>query len=317
MTASEARLENDLPSVVEANDLDAQTAESLRGTTYSNASESARGVGKLGAAVGESIARGAVDELGNVEIDGLYQPLEKGHGFWKGPEKNESSIISKCFNTNWDDRQEQAKDKLGGHIDNLVPKEHRERMKDIHDALIEGDVKKLRNSIADIPQHQLRDYLKDINQHLKDSDSDVRMTVTSRGHVLVYSKDNSSAVEFDRRTGEARERAIVGMTKSIPPQLVFGDVEPGDPKDALGRIGDEVTRDATFGKEDFKPLPRIEPIKPGWGWEDPIWHRPRWRPDEMPDWRKPLLKPDDELPDWLIKQLEQQRQQSYLFGSEK
>lgn len=317
MTAREARIENDLPSVVEADDLDAQTAENLRGTTYSNSSKLAQSIGKVDTAVGETIARSAVAEFGNVEIEGTYKHLDKRDGFWKGPEKIESSILSKCFVSSWEERQEQAKDKLGGYIDNLVPKEHRERMKDIHDALVEGNLKGLRDSIANIPPHQLRDYLKDINQHLKDSDSDVRMTVTSRGHVLIYSKDNSSAVEFDQRTGETRERAIVGMTKSIPPQLIFGDVEPGDPKEALGRIGDEVTRDATFGKEDFKPLPRLEPIRPRWDWEDPIWRRPHWRPDEMPDWRKPLLKPNDELPDWLFERLQQQRQDTYIFGSEK
>ncbi len=317
MTAREARVENDLPSVVEAKDLDAQTAENLRGTTYSNPGKLAQSAVLTETAVGQTIARSAVAEFGNVEVEGLYHPTEKGNGFWKGPEKIEASILSKCFVSSWEERQEQAKEKLGGHIDNLVPKEHRERMKDIHDALVEGNLKGLRDSIGNIPPHQLRDYLKDINQHLKESDSDVRMTVTSRGNVLIYSKDNSSAVEVDPRTGETRERAIVGMTKSIPPQLVFGDVEPGDPKEALGRIGDEVTRDTTFGKEDFKPLPRLEPIRPRWDWEDPIWRRPHWRPDEMPDWRKPLLKPDDELPDWLFERLQRQRKDSYLFGTEK
>jgi hypothetical protein len=313
MTAREARLENDLPSVVEANDLDAQTAENLRGTTYSHPGKLVQSVGQADSAIGETIAKSAVAELGNVEAEGHHKTLESVNGFWKGREKIESSIILKCFDNSWADRQEQAKEKLGGHIDNLVPKEHRERMKEIHDALVEGNLTGLRDSIGNIPPHQLRDYLKDINQHLKDSDSDVRMTVTSRGHVLLYSKDNSSAVEFDQRTGETRERAIVGMTKSIPPQLVFGDVEPGDPKEALGRIGDEVTRDATFGKEDFKPLPRIEPIRPRWDWEDPIWRKPHWRPDETPDWRKPTLKPHDELPDWWKEQLKQQRKDSYLF----
>lgn len=317
MTAREARLENDLPSVVEAKDLDAQTAENLRGTTYSNPSKLRQSAGQTDSAVGDPIARGAVSEFGNVEVDGLYQPSEKSNGFWKGRENIESSILSKCFVNNWEDRQEEAKDKLGGHIDSLVPKEHRERMKDIHSALIEGDLRGLSDSIRNIPRHQLRDYLKDINQHLKDSDSDVRMTMTSRGNVLIYSKDNSSAVEVDPRTGETRERAIVGMTKSIPPQLVFGDVEPGDPKEALGRIGDEVTKDATFGKEDLKPFPRIEPIRPRWDWEDPIWRKPHWRPDEMPDWRKPILKPHDEIPDWLIELYKKQERDSHLLGFEK
>jgi hypothetical protein len=66
MTAREARIENDLPSVVEADDLDAQTAENLRGTTYSNSSKLAQSIGKVDTTVGETIARSAVAEFGNV-----------------------------------------------------------------------------------------------------------------------------------------------------------------------------------------------------------------------------------------------------------
>ncbi len=309
MTANQARLENDLPSVVEANDLDAQTAENLRSSTFSNATKLVGEVDNTGTA-----ARNSDNLLYRMEIEGIHTPKDIGNGFWKSPEKTVESLFDKCFHNSWENRQQDAKEKLGGHIDNLVGKEHSERMKGLHEALIEGNIKGISESIGNIPPHLLMDYLKDINQHLKDSDSDVRMTVTSRGNVLMYSKDNSSAVEVDPRTGEARERAIVGMTKSIPPQLVFGDVEPGDPKEALGRIGDEVTKDLTFGKEDIKPLP-FEPIKPRWDWDEPPnWHRPGRRPFEEPHLR-PMWK-YDESPD-RIRKLFEQRFEAQPYGYEK
>lgn len=307
----QARLESELPSVVDVKDLDAQTAEALRGSSYSNVQEST-------SQLGQSDFRKNKEELGSTlefrqdDIDRMYQPKDlEDRGFWKSPEKDLKGIM-KCFYNNWEERQEDAKEKLGDHIDNLVPREHRERMTNIHDAVVEGNLCKLQESIRCIPPDQLKAYLKDINQHLKESGSDVQATVSSTGKVLLFSRDNKSAIEIDPRTGDARERAIVGMTKSIPPQLIFGDVEPGDPKDALGRIGDEVTRDLTFGKEDLsgpilKPrLPR-DPFwdrpswdRPGWDkpiWDKPIWGRPIWEDGPYgkndPIWRgNPILKDD-------------------------
>jgi len=303
MTATDARFENDLPSVIEAKDLDAQTAEKLRSSSFSGSNSDEGSAAEAGRGIRATI-QGSEEyktlDLGNQAM--LYRPDPDDGGFWKNPESPSLRDIGKCLFNNWEDRQDEAREKLGGHIDNLVPREHRERMQDMHKAVIEGNINRLSDAIKDIPPHQLKNYLKDINQHLKDSDSDVRMTVTSRGNVLVYSKDEKSAVEVDPRTGDATERAIVGMTKSIPPQLIFGDVEPGDPKDALERIGDEVTRDTTFGKEDLvakrpflEPLRPgwgwDEPIKPSWGWDDPIWHRPiRWNDDEPSVWKPHFYK---------------------------
>lgn len=303
----QARYENDLPSVVEAKDLDAQTAEKLRGSSYSESGSNSGSnyddssersfSGRNSALLKHMDQANATINLDDTEM--LYRPNDGEYGIWKKPEHGIRDI-AKCLFNRWEDRQEEAKEKLGGHIDSLVPREHRERLKNIHESLVEGNLRGLKDAIRDIPQHQLKDYLKDVNQHLKDSDSDVRMTLTSRGNVLIFSKDNKSAVEVNPRTGETTERAIVGMTKSIPPQMVFGDVEPGDPKEALGRIGDEVTRDTTFGKEDifntspYKPI--YEPFKPGWGWDEPIWHRPRWREDE-PIFGSPFFRRDDDG-DW-------------------
>lgn len=294
----QARYENDLPSVVEAKDLDAQTAEKLRGSSYSSSNiDEASGDRSFSTRTSASLRHidqaGATLDIDNVEM--LYRPD------WKQPEHGIRDI-AKCLFNKWEDRQEEAKDKLGGHIDRLVPREHRERMKNIHESLVEGNLRGLQDAIKDIPQHQLKDYLKDINQHLKESDSDVKMTLTSRGNVLVYSPDNKSAVEINPKTGETTERVIIGMTKSIPPQMVFGDVEPGDPKEALGKIGDEVTRDTTFGKEDLNPF-KPEPYRPRWDdpiwerprWDEPIWGRPRWK--DEPIFHKPFFKWDDD-PGW-------------------
>lgn len=284
MTAIDARFQNDeLPSVVEAKDLDARTAEKLRSSSFSNSDETT--AERYGRSTSSREQNGAntMVELGDTEM--LYKP-----GGWKNPESDLGGLV-KCLFNKWEDRQEDAKDKLGSHIDRLVPREHRDRMKNIHESVVEGNLKGLQNAIKDIPPNQLKDYLKDINQHLKESGSDVKMTLTSRGNVLVYSPDNKSAVEINPKTGETTERVIIGMTKSIPPQMVFGDVEPGDPKEALGKIGDEVTRDTTFGKEDLNPF-KPDPYRPRWDepiigrprWDDPIIGRPRW---DEPIWGKP------------------------------
>lgn len=209
-----------------------------------------------------------------------------------------SDSINKLFPDKvTDEQRRQAKERLDKELSDLIPEKDRASLKNLHSAIIDGDLGKLQATLKELsgnPEH-LKKVVDALGKQLGKG-TDVRMD--SAGNVLLYERGGNTALSVNPKTGETTLRAMeTQMDGSVV--LKPGEIINRTTGDVLKDIGDEVTRDLTYNRIFIKPSePWGKPVEP-WGKPLDPWGKPG------KDWDKPTepLR----LPDHLERNLENSR----------
>ncbi|HEY9788966.1 MAG TPA: hypothetical protein V6D22_01120 [Candidatus Obscuribacterales bacterium] len=204
--------------------------------------------------------------------------------------------IEKIFNQMQqptDQERKDAQSQLDGQMSKLLPPEDQKTLGAMQKAVLDGDTKGFGQAIAkfkDNPE-KLKAYLDEMNKNLKQSGSDTRADVDSKGNVILHNGGDTGVV-FG-----ADGKAAVHEIKHRPDGsvVVGGEVVGGEGADAvMKRIGDSAVTDITRGGNSNK-----EPI---WPENPPNKPFPWPRPEPGPDWpqhNRPFVH--QHPPIWLYK----------------
>lgn len=183
------------------------------------------------------------------------------------------------------DEVQSAKDKVDGKIDGLISTADKATLKNMQDAALSGDPKAFSDAISGLKDDpaRLKDFVKEMNKNLKDSDAGLHATVDEKGNVVLYGDHGHNGVEIGA-DGTSRVRAL----EREPDGTVImkdGEVLNKDPNKVMKHLSD----DAVFNIE--KPPFLTLDNSDNW-----------WEPKRGK--LKPMTQPDDSDrrfdPKWLL-----------------
>jgi len=225
--------------------VDSQQVQHSKKSEGQSAMGSSEGIRAADSAIGEAIE----DALKNIEPDYRRSPdvissIGKDQFFKRFEEKVT------------DEQRKQAKESLEKDLSDLIPEKDRQAMKDLHSAIIDGDLGKLQSTLKELSANP--EHLKKIvdalgKQFGKTMGVDVR--TDSAGNVLLYEQGGNTALSINPKTGEASVRPVeTQMDGSVV--LKPGEIINKSSDEVLKDIGNEITRSLTHKRfyGDIKPL---------------------------------------------------------------
>lgn len=223
--------------------------------------------------VGNEINKKLQDSISNGSIGEKIQELTKDGSIAMG------IGIGKKAEVTAEDRAE-AKEKLGKELSDLIPDADKKTIKDLQDALIDGDTKKFGEALKGLSgdPEKLAKFVKALNENLNKNEKfgGVEVSMDGKGNVLVYGEKGNTAVSFDPKTGEPSLRAVERQDDGSV-LLKPGEVINRKPDEVMKNLGDEATRSIQEPLKNFPPFD----FKPGFPGK-PI----------LPDFPKPIPMPE-------------------------
>ncbi len=206
-------------------------------------------VNSAGSAVGEAV-RDAIKR--GRSFDGIENGASPREGY-----KNESgksiadmlkdhSFERRLIGPVTDKDRAEAKAELGKGINELIPDGDKAILKQMHGALVDGNVDKLKDSLsklADDPA-KMEKFIKEINGQLKKAGASLEMGTDSKGNVLVYDRNGNTAVSINAKSGETTLRAVERQNDGSV-VLKPGEIINRKTADVMKSLGDDATRDMT------------------------------------------------------------------------
>ncbi len=141
-----------------------------------------------------------------------------------------------------------AKERLANDISALVPEADRESMKALQDALIDGDLSKLQETLKGLSSdpEKLATMVKEVNERFNKHElyGGLDLSMDSNGDLLVYKEQGGTAVSINPATGETALRAV---ERQVDGSMLLkpGEILNRNAEDELHSIADSGARSLT------------------------------------------------------------------------
>jgi len=237
---------------------EAGQAAGQAGKNGANAAEAAQ----LGSRAAEQAVEGVAGKVGKgIAVEGQLGEMQK---VLEGSGKFETSIKWPPKREVTDADREAAKKLMSkSDLAGLVPPEDLKVATDLTDALIDGNVDKLKETLKGLSgdPEKLAKFVKAVNDHFnsKENFGGLEMQMDAKGNVLVYENKGSTAVSINPATGETTVR---GIERQPDGSILMkeGEIINRTAADVLKSAGDAVTRSVT-GMDHWGFIDKIRPTE--------------------------------------------------------
>ncbi len=206
-------------------------------------------------------------EAGNNSIEDLGDKLKSGDLDKNKLDKDaitkklDAGKITRSIPVTEQDRTD-AKEQLAKDISELVPEADRESMKQLQNAIVDGDMTKLQETLKGLSgdPEKLATMLKEINTRFDklEAGGGLDISIDSSGDVLVYKENGNTAVSINPATGATTMRAVERQADGSV-LLKPGEIINRDAGEELHSIADAGTRSLTGF---HKPQNTVDSPKP-------------------------------------------------------